>query len=368
MSCGRDFGIIDKRRRKFQVMVPEELKYVVESARVKNPFKLVSMEQNDFIYFSSVANESTNTSKLDISKASHIKISSSKPHLVKVATNIGLNPEWVSLAALKAFQEILYLNKGSDGNLTSGVTVSASEETDIWGVAWKVWLRIGEESTTPTSEVDTRDDLYIPSQPFLTALIQIFPAVFQHITAKFTPSDLQKLCNVLQNTVAVPVHGEASPFIIPLTDVVLTQLQDGVVHCMKLLEKEALAGPNNMKTMISPTFHQLLEFSKFACEAPPYGNIDSKSVSQVRGSYFDWVAVNYVPFGEKALTMVVNLYQRTASDMSVIQASILHSIINARTTGGREGKGESCFENILKHAPRLQRRAKEQFYELAERG
>ncbi|CAG2059446.1 unnamed protein product, partial [Timema podura] len=89
----------------------------------------------------------------------------------------------VSLAALKAFQEILYLNKGSDGNLTSGVTVSASEETDIWGVAWKVWLRIGEESTTPTSEVDTREDLYIPSQPFLTALIQIFPAVFQHITA-----------------------------------------------------------------------------------------------------------------------------------------------------------------------------------------
>nr|CAD7198374.1 unnamed protein product [Timema douglasi] len=146
------------------------------------------------------------------------------------------------------------------------------------------------------------------------------------LTTRFTPSDLQKLCNVLQNTVAVPVHGEASPFIIPLTDVVLTQLQDGVVHCMKLLEKEALAGPNNMKTMISPTFHQLLEFSKFACEAPPYGNIDSKSVSQ-----FDWVAVNYVPFGEKALTMVVNLYQRTASDMSVIQASILYSIINGST-------------------------------------
>nr|CAD7446363.1 unnamed protein product [Timema bartmani] len=85
---------------------------------------------------------------------------------------------------------------------------------------------------------------------------------------------------------------------------------------MHTLLKEALAGPNNMKTMISPTFHQLLEFSKFACEAPPYGNIDSKSVSQVRGCYFDWVAVNYVPFGEKALTMVVNLYQRTACDIS----------------------------------------------------
>lgn len=41
----------------------------------------------------------------------------------------------------------------------------------------------------------------------------------------------------------------------------------------------------------------------------------------------DWVTMNYVPFGEKALTMVVNLYQQTAHDMSVIQFNILHNII-----------------------------------------
>jgi len=37
--------------------------------------------------------------------------------------------------------------------------------------------------------------------------------------------------------------------------------------------------------------------------------------------------MNYVPFGEKALTMVVNLYQETAHDMSVIQFNILHNVI-----------------------------------------
>jgi hypothetical protein len=37
--------------------------------------------------------------------------------------------------------------------------------------------------------------------------------------------------------------------------------------------------------------------------------------------------MNYVPFGEKALTMVVNLYQETAHNISVIQFNILHSII-----------------------------------------
>jgi hypothetical protein len=92
----------------------------------------------------------------------------------------------VSLAALKAFQEILYLNKESEGTVASSGIISSSEETGVWGVAWRVWLSIGADSTTPPSEiVDVRDELYIPSQPFLTALIQIFPAVFQHIRTRY---------------------------------------------------------------------------------------------------------------------------------------------------------------------------------------
>ncbi|XP_066996963.1 protein MON2 homolog isoform X2 [Anabrus simplex] len=240
----------------------------------------------------------------------------------------------VSLAALKAFQEILYLNKGSDGNLNlSGVTavpIPVSDESNIWGVAWRVWLSIGAESTTPPSDLDVREELYIPSQPFLTALIQIFPAVFQHIRKRFTGADLQKLCGVLQNAVAVPVHGEASPFILPsLNDVVLTQLQDGVLHSMELLQKEALSGTENMKTMIAAIFKQLLAFTKFACQAPPYGKLETKNISQMRGISTDWITMNYVPFGEKALSMVVSLYQNTAADMSVIQANVLHNIIEA---------------------------------------
>lgn len=31
---------------------------------------------------------------------------------------------------------------------------------------------------------DNQEDFYIPSQAFLTALIQIFPAIFQHIQVK----------------------------------------------------------------------------------------------------------------------------------------------------------------------------------------
>lgn len=52
-------------------------------------------------------------------------------------------------------------------------------------VTWRVWLSIGTESTKPPIadlSVDKTDvDIFIPSQAFLTALVQIFPALFQHI-------------------------------------------------------------------------------------------------------------------------------------------------------------------------------------------
>lgn len=55
---------------------------------------------------------------------------------------------------------------------------------------------------------------------------------------RFTASDFQKLATVLQNAVAVPVHGETTPFILPsMTEIVLTQLQDSVLQAMHILLK-----------------------------------------------------------------------------------------------------------------------------------
>lgn len=97
----------------------------------------------------------------------------------------------VSLAALKSFQEILY-NKPEDTDGASDVNVpivptktEVVDNIDIWNVAWRVWLSIGTESTRPPDALpDKSDDIYIPSQAFLTALVQIFPALFQHIHVK----------------------------------------------------------------------------------------------------------------------------------------------------------------------------------------
>lgn len=74
----------------------------------------------------------------------------------------------MSLAALRSFQEVLYQ---SDSDVEGG-----SDGGEMWTVAWKVWLKIALES-----RVDSDEASYLPSQPFLTALVHMFPAVFQHI-------------------------------------------------------------------------------------------------------------------------------------------------------------------------------------------
>jgi C-terminal region of Mon2 protein len=96
----------------------------------------------------------------------------------------------VSLAALKSFQEILY-NKPAGESVPmvvpEGGKAEKGEDIDIWNVAWRVWLNIGTESTKPPGAdqmADKSEEIYIPSQAFLTALVQIFPALFQHIRSR----------------------------------------------------------------------------------------------------------------------------------------------------------------------------------------
>uniref|UniRef100_A0A2R5LCA4 Protein MON2 homolog n=2 Tax=Ornithodoros turicata TaxID=34597 RepID=A0A2R5LCA4_9ACAR len=235
----------------------------------------------------------------------------------------------VSLSALKSFQEILQISKQHP---EGALLVSPSDpqgEAALWANAWRVWYNIGIESTRPPSDSTVEDArctnnyalLYIPSQPFLTALVQIFPHLFQHIKERFSASDFHKFSTVVQNAVAAPIHGEASPIILPnLTEVMLTHLQESVLNAMDALHKEALAGTENLQGMVPSIFGQLLSFACYACQA--HGKPRPKH-------HVDWVTLNFVPFGERAMEMAVSLYVQTAQRPVVVQASILHSIIKS---------------------------------------
>ncbi|KAK3745647.1 hypothetical protein RRG08_015435 [Elysia crispata] len=218
--------------------------------------------------------------------------------------------------------------------------ISDSNEDDIplWSTAWKVWLNIGAEVTKPpvhqggeiSSPAGTSSSkkVYLPSQQFLTALIQTFPPLFEHIRSRFHASDLQKLSTVLKGTLCVPVQSDSSPFIVPsYPEVTLTPLQVASLAAMDTLIKAVQSGSDTMQATYPDIFQQLLTFVTFGVNAPKFGDMETKTFGVVRGPQADWVIMNFVPFAEHSVTMVVDLFRATASHPAVIKAEILQHIL-----------------------------------------
>ncbi|XP_072124342.1 protein MON2 homolog isoform X2 [Mobula birostris] len=206
------------------------------------------------------------------------------------------------------------------------------EDSALWWAAWNTWYKIGSESTKPPATCDKI--FFIPSQPFLTALVQIFPALYQHIKSGFSMEDLRKLGVILHGAVSVPISSDASPFILPsYTEAVLTSLQEAVLVALDVLQKAICIGPEDMQNMYPAIFDQLLSFVEFSCKAPTYGKLETKNIANAKFNQIqlfapaEWVALNYVPFAEKSLEVVVDLYQKTACHKAVVNEKVLQKII-----------------------------------------
>uniref|UniRef100_A0A3Q4I201 Protein MON2 homolog n=1 Tax=Neolamprologus brichardi TaxID=32507 RepID=A0A3Q4I201_NEOBR len=204
---------------------------------------------------------------------------------------------------------------------------SALEDSALWWSAWNTWYRMGTDSTRPPTG-PTEKLSFIPSQPFLTALIQIFPALYQHIKANFSMEDLKKLGVILHGAVSVPISSDASPFILPsYTEAVLTNLQEAVLIALDVLQKAICVGTENLQVMYPAIFEQLLLFVEFSCKPPQYGRMETKHVANAKYNQAEWVALNYVPFAERSLEVVVDLYHKTACHKAVINEKVLQNII-----------------------------------------
>lgn len=210
----------------------------------------------------------------------------------------------VSLAALKSFQEILQISKDKpeDQKYIDGLplmtpppeeVINRSEvkksnkqvqsnklSTDIeveydlslWTAAWKVWLNIGANATKPPKITNKSVKVYVPSQAFLTALIQTFPYLFEHIKPRFVTADLQKLSTVLQTALSVPVHGDASPFIIPsYPEITVTPLQEAVLQAMDVLIKVIIHKQLNLM------FHHFMLTDTSLTHSVPHSHLQSCS-------------------------------------------------------------------------------------------
>uniref|UniRef100_A0A8C7PR76 Protein MON2 homolog n=1 Tax=Oncorhynchus mykiss TaxID=8022 RepID=A0A8C7PR76_ONCMY len=206
---------------------------------------------------------------------------------------------------------------------------SALEDAALWWSAWNTWYRTGTDSTRPPSGgTGTDRPSFVPSQPFLTALVQIFPALYQHIKTGFSMEDLRKLGVILHGAVSIPISSDASPFILPsYTEAVLTSLQEAVLTALDVLQKAICVGPENLQVMYPAIFEQLLLFVEFSCKPPQYGKMETKHVANAKYNQAEWVALNYVPFAERSLEMVVDLYHKTACHKAVINEKVLQNII-----------------------------------------
>ncbi|XP_050438772.1 protein MON2 homolog isoform X2 [Adelges cooleyi] len=218
----------------------------------------------------------------------------------------------VSLAALRSLHELLYIsdpkemdNEWRENNAEKHVELPV----EIWTITWKVWLRIATES----HQADR-----IPSQSFLTALVQIFPCIFVHIKMRFSETDLVNFFRVLDMTAEYPVRGEMTPTMLS-DNMALTRLQEEILHCLDLLQKETLTNKDTLNKFICPLFEQVLKFCRFVYRFPDEIN-GSKSSDQK----YD---INYIAFGEKSILVVVDLYRMSASEPVVIKGSILKQII-----------------------------------------
>ncbi|CAB1331533.1 unnamed protein product [Coregonus sp. 'balchen'] len=161
---------------------------------------------------------------------------------------------------------------------------SALEDAALWWSAWNTWYRTGTDSTRPPSGGTGADrSFFIPSQPYLTALVQIFPALYQHIKTDFSMEDLRKLGVILHGGVSIPISSDASPFILPsYTEAVLTSLQEAVLTALDVLQKAICVGPENLQVMYPAIFEQLLLFVEFSCKPPQYGKMETKHVANAK--------------------------------------------------------------------------------------
>lgn len=250
------------------------------------------------------------------------------------------------------------MKKKDSENNTNGSSTSAAItkespvasktlEINEWLAAWKTWLDIGNHllSNSPNSSTNgpVNSELMTiycwppPGQTFLTCYVDLVSVIVDKLApaGRFTIKDFENFSQIIDKLLAVPVlSSDYSSFILMQSESNLSPLQNSCLNTIKnfiKLLKTTDASFHNQ--FISPVFHRLLAFVLFACyntsntssmHNSTNQNSDSRS-SGGRGN--EIVAVNSVVFGEKALVIVTNLYEETASNEAVIENLILKTII-----------------------------------------
>lgn len=260
----------------------------------------------------------------------------------------------VSLAALKSFLDIVqdptpddevkepeavyntesgnFVSKGKSKLKVKPKFCKASEDVNLWVNAWRVWHSIGFISTSSSHTLREKKDSngqvvkyrVYPTQPFLSALIDVFPYLFPRIYSRFGLADLQKLSHVLVSSLRMPVHVDAAPFLTTLHESALTPLQLSISNALDMLREpipdRGSVLDNSSQPMYPTVFSTLLQVVNFACKPPALEDIEEEERK-------NWVVITLVPFAESCVERVVDLYRECADNDNVIQDHVIYSIV-----------------------------------------
>lgn len=119
LACDRDFGVIEKTKKRSKAMVPMDVVRIIASAKVKNPFTV--MVFNGFHDWKSVAHTTLNTSKLKISDVACMKLRKDQFGVVEI---------WKSHGSLQPSQSIKILKPGKSVKDFSVISVEEKKTRD----------------------------------------------------------------------------------------------------------------------------------------------------------------------------------------------------------------------------------------------
>lgn len=228
----------------------------------------------------------------------------------------------VSISALKCFKEILCISTPYPEETVSTSKTAALDElrSNLWLAAWKSWLTIGLEATRQPADGEIIDvssikkvnnagdaaNFYIPSQAFLTSLVQLFPYMFSQVRSKFTVKDFDKLSYVLRNAIAVPVDVATQAYLMSATahsadhqnqsaltvghSAPLTPLHEAISFVLEIFRNDILVAlngnspSNEFDVFVPVVFKQMLDFVSCACTSPTYGKMSTSLYSMFSSS------------------------------------------------------------------------------------
>lgn len=157
----------------------------------------------------------------------------------------------VSLAALKALQEMI-----TSSSMTSPAAASkADQKPDLreinWTLCWKAWLNIGTQKAT---YIANTTDVLSHSQVLLTGFVQIFHVLFPHLKHSFRREDVENLGKVLMSCAQVPLDTE---FENPNS---VTPLHSAVLEALEAVKDVALESNH----IVPEVFDVMFKFSRNA--------------------------------------------------------------------------------------------------------